>query len=87
MNCLHCGHCCKTLNPFNDSVCPHLIEIQGFWFCGIYEKRPQVCKDHEYPHKHCLIGMDILKLTTDPQEIWKRIDRGYELLTTPAKEM
>jgi hypothetical protein len=86
MNCLHCGHCCKTLNPFNDSVCPHLVEIQGIFLCSIYEKRPQVCKDHEYPYKHCPIGIDILKIV-DAQGISKRIDEGYQLLTpTPPRK-
>ncbi len=79
MNCLHCGDCCKRMNPFNDfSICRHLAVFKGGYFlCQIYENRPEECKNHEFPHTHCPLGIDVLKIT-DPDQIRERIDKGYE---------
>ncbi len=81
MNCLHCGDCCKRMNPFNDfPSCRHIILLKpGYWLCSIYGERPAECKNHEFPHTHCPAGIDVLKIT-DPDQIRERIDTGYELI-------
>jgi len=78
MYCLHCGDCCKTLSPFSEEPCKFLTEINGFFFCSIYEKKPKECKNHTYPYRFCLIGLNVLKLN-DIDKIRERIDTGYEI--------
>lgn len=79
MNCLHCGHCCRSLNPFGDDVCRYLYQQNTFYFCSIYNHRPAQCREHRYPFKHCPIGIDILKVDAG-WEVWQRIEQGYLLL-------
>jgi hypothetical protein len=79
MNCLHCGHCCKALNPFGKDVCRYLVAEDTFHFCSVYDRRPKACRNHEYPFKHCPIGINELQLH-EPSDIWRRIDDGYERL-------
>lgn len=78
MYCLYCGDCCKRMNPFGDFPCKHLIEKGTFFFCGIYEKRPEQCRNHEFHAHYCPVGVDVLKLES-PQRVAQRIDEGWEL--------
>jgi hypothetical protein len=85
MYCLHCGDCCKTLSPFSEEPCKFLTEVKGFFFCSEYKNRPEQCKNHTYPYRFCLIGLDVLKLN-DIDKIRERIDTGYELTITGGKD-
>jgi len=85
MYCLHCGDCCKTLSPFSEEPCKFLTEVKGFFFCSEYKNRPEQCKNHTYPYRFCLIGLDVLKLN-DVDKIRERIDTGYELTITGGKD-
>ena len=80
MNCLHCGDCCRRFSPLTQDErvpCPQIVEDEGFVFCGIYERRPEQCVNHDFPgHRHCPIGIDVLGIqSTD--EIRERIDGGW----------
>ncbi len=78
MNCLHCGDCCLRMSPLSDGPCPHIIEKQGFFFCSEYASRPNQCRNHKFPFKHCPIGIEKLRLK-DPIAISLRIDEGWEI--------
>lgn len=58
--------------------CPILIEKNGFYFCGDYEHRPEQCKNHKHPFRHCPIGIEKLGLR-DTTGIARRIDDGWEI--------
>jgi Fe-S-cluster containining protein len=79
VNCLHCGDCCKRMCPLTGGdPCPHLVEKEGYTFCGIYEDRPKQCQDHKFHSRFCPIGMMTLK----PQsldEVRERINHGWKL--------
>ena len=59
MICLHCGSCCRELSPIsNPEPCPHIVvDDMGLTWCGIYEKRPQACQDHDYNAVVCPVGL------------------------------
>ena len=80
MICLRCGHCCETLSPIG-SPCPRLsyqeMVAGRVAVCALYpsqatlligpyrDDRPKQCRDHQYPHRMCpigLIGLDVLHL-------------------------
>jgi hypothetical protein len=61
--------------------CPFVIECEGFYFCAEYKNRPDQCKKHEYPFRHCPIGIEKLGLDST-MRIATRIDRGWELART-----
>lgn len=68
MYCLNCGWCCEHLSPLTDSEdkpCPHLVERDGMKLCGIYDRRPQQCKDHGFQTTFCPMGMDVLGLNRE----------------------
>ena len=80
MNCLHCGDCCKRMSPISQpEPCPHIVEIDGFVFCGQYDHRPEQCRNHTFQASKCPIGCDVLKMTT-PQQVHDRIDQGYMII-------
>lgn len=68
MVCLHCGDCCRRMSPLvtdpETMPCPHIVEARrgsaAFVFCGIYERRPQQCRDHSYLSSACPIGRWVL---------------------------
>ena len=79
MNCFHCGDCCHGISPFSPpgTYCPYVVEKRGgFFFCSIYPRRPEECQKHEYPFRHCPIGIAKLDLETCT-DIAKRIDEGW----------
>ncbi|SMF95685.1 hypothetical protein SAMN02949497_3059 [Methylomagnum ishizawai] len=80
MNCLHCGDCCLRMSPISaPEPCPHLVISGTFYFCGIYDRRPDECRNHSFPSRHCPIGVEKLGLT-DPQKIAIRIDAGWSMI-------
>lgn len=80
MYCLHCGDCCKRMSPLSaPEPCPHLIECCTFVFCGIYDRRPEECRKHDFPARVCPVGASMLDLpTTDA--LRKRIDDGFKMI-------
>lgn len=78
MRCLHCGDCCKRMSPLGNP-CPHIIEEGTFVFCGIYNSRPQQCRDHSFPVSKCPIGVDVLRIS-DLETYRIRVDTAYEYL-------
>lgn len=40
-SCSRCGACCKIVYR-----CPFLVEKDGLYGCGIYERRPQQCRHY-----------------------------------------
>jgi hypothetical protein len=80
MYCLHCGYCCKRMSPLSaPEPCPHLIERGTFVFCGIYDRRPEECRKHDFPARACPIGASMLDLTTS-DALRKRIDDGFSMI-------
>lgn len=86
MICLRCGHCCQTMSPFGPE-CPHLSMINTVVTCDLYptchpasedweDKRPAVCKKHDYPARICPIGKDVLRY--DDGDIARIAERGCE---------
>ncbi len=66
MHCLHCGWCCEKMSPLtNPEPCPHIEEIDGYKFCGNYERRPRECVDHSMPGRFCPIGVSVLNLDSE----------------------
>lgn len=78
MYCLHCGDCCRRFSPLSDGPCPHIVERDGFTLCGVYDSRPQQCRDHTFMARFCPIGMSIVKPTSS-DEVRRRIDTGWEM--------
>lgn len=76
MNCLHCGDCCVRFSPISEGPCPWLVRIDTFVFCKEYERRPERCRSHKFPFRHCPIGIDILGLES-ALAISLRIDEGW----------
>ena len=77
MNCLHCGDCCLRMSPISTpDPCPHLIQDGTFYFCGIYDRRPNECYKHDFPFRFCPIGMSKMGLDT-PEKVAQRIDDGW----------
>ena len=78
MYCLHCGDCCLRMSPLSaPDPCPHLEQQGDFYFCKVYERRPEQCKKHDFPSRFCPIGMSILKLDS-LDAVRERIDEGWE---------
>jgi len=78
MYCLHCGDCCKRMSPISaPEPCPHLIEDGDFVFCGIYEDRPEECKNHTFHARVCPVGASVLNIQ-DTEKLRQRIDVGFE---------
>jgi hypothetical protein len=76
MYCLYCGDCCLRMSPISTpNPCPHLIQDGTFYFCRIYDRRPDERRKHSFPSRFCPIGMDKLKLNT-PEKVAQRIDEG-----------
>ncbi len=86
MYCLHCGDCCRRMSPLSaPEPCPHLIERGTFVFCGIYDRRPEECRKHDFPARVCPVGASMLDLpTTDA--LRKRIDDGFEMIANPSHQ-
>jgi Fe-S-cluster containining protein len=60
--------------------CPHIVQNGSFVFCGIYNKRPDQCKTHDFPcHRTCPIGLDVLGIKTSEQ-YRVRSDAGFEII-------
>ena len=79
MNCLHCGDCCLRMSPLSaPEQCPHIIQDGTFFFCSVYNQRPEECANHKFPARHCPIGIDKLGFI-NPQQIAQRIDDGWAL--------
>lgn len=79
MYCLHCGDCCLRMSPLSAPyACEHIKQVDDFYFCGIYGKRPEQCENHTFHSQFCPIGIGKLKLD-DIDAIRKRIDDGYEI--------
>lgn len=77
MNCLHCGDCCRRFSPLTSGVpCPNIKQDGTFFFCSIYENRPDQCSQHKFDCRFCPIGMDFLKLD-NPTRAYERINLGY----------
>jgi len=80
MYCLHCGDCCKRMSPISSpDPCPHIVEVDGLVFCGIYNKRPQQCRDHDFPASKCPQGCMTLDIQ-NPQQAYDRINHGYAII-------
>jgi hypothetical protein len=84
MQCLYCGSCCRTMSPFTGSEhepCPHLEEyVDGFFFCRIYDSRPEQCTAHTYlNYKYCPVGLGVRNLK-HAIDLSRTIDFGWELL-------
>jgi len=58
--------------------CPHLKQVDTFYFCKIYDSRPDRCVKHDYPSHICPVGLEKLKLN-DSEKIRIRLDTGYAL--------
>ena len=86
MYCLHCGDCCKRMSPLSaPEPCPHLIECCTWVFCGIYDRRPEECRKHDFPARVCPVGASMLDLpTTDA--LRKRIDDGFKMIANDQVE-
>jgi hypothetical protein len=80
MYCFHCGDCCKRMSPISAPLpCLHIIEIDNFVFCGIYNKRPKECKNHNFPASKCPVGISVLRLQS-AEDCRIRLDEGYEII-------
>jgi hypothetical protein len=52
-----------------------------YYFCSIYDGRPQQCRDHTFEwSRFCPIGLDVLK-PDSMDYLRERIDHGWELVT------
>lgn len=81
MECLYCGDCCLRMSPISGpDPCPHIIKIDSFVFCKVYENRPEECRDHKLPFRYCPIGFEMTGCKS-PQDAALRIDTGYEMIT------
>lgn len=88
MYCLHCGDCCRRMSPLNrlpNGECPRVICVDGFYICADYEHRPKQCQNHEFPSHVCPIGASVLDIH-DTEQFRLRVDRGWELCQTLARE-
>jgi len=63
------------------SPCPKLVKKGTFYFCGDYEHRPKECAAHKHPMGVCPIGVAKLALEEKIEQISRRIDTGYAMLT------
>lgn len=80
MICLHCGDCCLRMSPLTaPEPCPQLIQIETFYFCGNYERRPIECINHQLPGMFCPVGLTVLGLD-NLDKIRERIDAGYKII-------
>jgi Fe-S-cluster containining protein len=78
--CLHCGDCCLRMSPFDSpNPCRYLIQKDNFYFCAIYDRRPEECRKHDFPAVLCPIGASKLNINSIPEAI-KRLEEGSELL-------
>ena len=68
------------MSPFG-SPCPHIDQRESFVFCKIYDDRPDDCRNHRYPFRHCPIGIDKVGLN-GVDAINRRIDTGLAMITT-----
>ena len=60
MICLQCGDCClrfdvPEVNKEAGERCQYLTVENK---CAIYTKRPQICRQHDYPASVCPIGIE-----------------------------
>ncbi len=74
---MHCGECCRDISPFGNP-CPYLEQRSTFFFCSIYDRRSEECRNHTYPFKICPVGMEKLSLIDD--DISLRIETGWAML-------
>lgn len=80
MECLYCGHCCKHYSPLSEGECPHLVQMGTIYLCSVYDHYLQRCRDHKYPSRICLVGLEHV-FPDGPSYSWqvaKRIDEGWE---------
>ncbi len=90
MYCLHCGDCCRRMSPLSaPDPCPHIVERekdgQIYVLCGVYDRRPEQCRNHDYPSRVCPVGADFLNISMS-DALRKRIDDGYELCCSLNEE-
>ncbi len=85
MHCLHCGGCCKAFSPKSAPFpCPYLVRKEGFYFCGIYERRHAICRGFYFDDMDvCPYGLNELHLSypEDEKIIRERIEKGARLIT------
>lgn len=80
MNCLHCGDCCLRMSPLSaPEPCQHIDQRGNFYFCLIYQNRPEECINHTFYSQYCPIGMSKLEITNSEQAR-QRMDAGFALL-------
>lgn len=77
MNCFHCGDCCLRMSPLDAPYpCRHLKQDGTFYFCAIYYAKPAECDRHDFPMRHCPIGVEKLNITSTT-EMQVRLETGY----------
>jgi len=69
----------------NGEPCPNLYNKDSFYFCSIYQDRPDDCVNHDFGFaRFCPIGMSKLQLNAndvmDIKKIRRRIDEGWEII-------
>ena len=83
MECLACGFCCLNISPINSSRCPYVVEQdynnEKFYFCSIYNRRPERCVKHEFYQNICPVGLNNLRYS-DINSVVQRIDNKYSLI-------
>ena len=66
--------------------CPHIVERGTFVFCGVYKRRPEECKKHDFPASVCPIGAEMLNIES-LEELRKRIDDGHSIIVNGLEGM
>jgi hypothetical protein len=63
--------------------CPHMKTVisdgETYYFCIIYDKRPEQCKNHTFDANKCPIGHDVLNIQS-ADEANRRINKGYAII-------
>jgi Fe-S-cluster containining protein len=60
----------------NDGRCAQLEHVEGEWVCGIYQKRPQACRDLARGSAQCLAERSLKRLRASRTS--KRLLRATE---------
>jgi Fe-S-cluster containining protein len=68
------------MSPFDaPDPCRYLIQKDNFYFCAIYDRRPEECRKHDFAAVLCPIGASKLNINSIPEAI-ERLEEGSELL-------
>jgi Fe-S-cluster containining protein len=73
------------MSPFDSpNPCRYLKKKDNFYFCAIYDRRPEECRKQDFPAILCPIGASKLNINSI-EDARKRLEKGRKVMYEARK--